>query len=129
MLAKYALYGQSKLANVLYASQLTKNYPSITTASIHPGVSASGSQLTRHMGKLDRLFIKVYTTTSGLLKLDEHEMAYNLLWAATSRGKGLVSGEVYEPVGKAVQSTKLSGDEELGRKLWEWTGKELEAYV
>ncbi|TVY83326.1 putative oxidoreductase [Lachnellula suecica] len=35
-------YGQSKLANVVYAAELARRYPSITTVSIHPGVINTG---------------------------------------------------------------------------------------
>lgn len=31
-------YGYSKLANILYAKQLAQHYPSVTFASVHPGM-------------------------------------------------------------------------------------------
>ncbi|KAL3433238.1 hypothetical protein BDV09DRAFT_186837 [Aspergillus tetrazonus] len=35
-------YGQSKLANILYARELARRYPSITSVSVHPGVVGTG---------------------------------------------------------------------------------------
>jgi NAD(P)-dependent dehydrogenase (short-subunit alcohol dehydrogenase family) len=124
-LAKFVLYGQSKLANVLYATHLAKLYPKLTVASIHPGLIA-GSNLTHHMGLLDRTLIKV--VNFHLPRITLQEGAYNTLWAATSQGEGLKSGGVYEPVGKMIKGTKLSEDEVLENKLWDWTERQLEAY-
>lgn len=35
-------YGQSKLANIVYASELAKRYPDVTTVAIHPGGNMDG---------------------------------------------------------------------------------------
>jgi NAD(P)-dependent dehydrogenase (short-subunit alcohol dehydrogenase family) len=123
--AKFALYGQSKLANVVYASQLAKHYPKITTAAIHPGVIWTG--LADHLGMLERIVVKVYCL--ALKHLSVQEGAYNTLWAATSMDKSaLQSGGVYEPVGKPVSPTKQSADKALAEELWKWTETELAAY-
>jgi retinol dehydrogenase 12 len=37
----FVRYGQSKLANILYIAELSRKYPSITFAAIHPGVVAT----------------------------------------------------------------------------------------
>jgi hypothetical protein len=125
MTAKFLLYGQSKLANVVYASQLSKHYPKITTAAIHPGVIYTG--LIDHMGLMEKILVKVVSSTLKHLSLQEG--AYNTLWAATSTDKqALKSGGVYEPVGKPVSPTKQSADERLGEELWSWTEKTLAAY-
>jgi len=101
MTAKFDLYGQSKLAGVVYASELSKHYPKITTAAIHPGVIYTG--LIDHMGILKRILVKVYSSTLKHLNLQEG--AYNTLWAATSADKSaLKSGGVYEPVGSPSRS-------------------------
>jgi NAD(P)-dependent dehydrogenase (short-subunit alcohol dehydrogenase family) len=123
--AKFILYAQSKLANVLYASYLAKLYPKLTVTSIHPGL-ITGSSLTHHMGLFDRTLIKVVNL--HLPRITLQEGAYNTLWAATSMEKGLQSGGVYEPVGKVIKGTKLSEDETLEKKLWSWTDKELQPY-
>jgi hypothetical protein len=126
--AKFVLYGQSKLANVLYASHLANLYPKLTVTAIHPGLIV-GSSLTRNMSLFDRTLIKVVNL--HLPRITLQEGAYNTVWAATSLDKGegkLKSGEVYEPVGKPVNGTKQSEDEGLQKELWEWTQRELAAY-
>ncbi|GAB1207880.1 hypothetical protein APSETT445_006615 [Aspergillus pseudonomiae] len=52
-------YGQSKLANILYARELARRYPDITTVSVHPGVITTG--LVENLGWAHRWFI--YATT------------------------------------------------------------------
>lgn len=117
-------YGQSKLANLLYARELARRYPSITSASIHPGVV--NTNLVDSLGFGNRAF--VYLTNLGKL-LKPSEGAYNQLWSATTPKSQLKTGQFYEPVG--VLSTKLdkvSRDDALATQLWEWTDKELAAY-
>ncbi|KAE9365466.1 NAD(P)-binding protein [Stipitochalara longipes BDJ] len=123
--AKFILYGQSKLANVLYASHLAKLYPKLTVTSIHPGLIL-GTNLTDQMGWFDRTLIRVVSLHLPRIKMQEG--AYNTLWAATSIDKNLQTGGIYEPVGKVVEGTKQSEDETLEEALWEWTKKELETY-
>jgi len=118
------LYAQSKLANVLYASQISKNYPNLTITAIHPGVIPTG--LAGHLTIFDRIIVKVATLNYSQITLQEG--AYNTLWAATSDTRRPQSRVVYEPVGKAVSPTKLSSDTALEEKLWEWTEKELLTY-
>lgn len=40
VLGPWMRYGYSKLANVLYAKQLAEHYPTVTFASVHPGMPA-----------------------------------------------------------------------------------------
>ncbi|KLJ06496.1 hypothetical protein EMPG_10093 [Blastomyces silverae] len=136
MLAKYTLYSQSKLANVLHAAELARRYPELTVAAIHPGVIAS-TALMRHMNCIDQFVVKM--AVRNLEHFSPQEGAYNTLWAATTtteitgtagqEGVSLESGGLYEPVGKPLEHTKLSGDEALAGKLWEWTEKEIEGYL
>lgn len=124
MAGKWFAYGQSKLANVLFASQLSRQYPDLTASAIHPGLIQSG--LTAHLGLLDRTLIKVGTLRSSYLNLQEG--AYNTLWASTVDKNCLRSGHFYEPVGEPVIGTTYSEDEALARELWDWTEKELAGY-
>ncbi|KAM4057005.1 DnaJ domain-containing protein [Hirsutella rhossiliensis] len=92
-------YGQSKLANILFARQLAKQYPHFTVSAIHPGV--------------------VQTNLINGAK--------NQLWASVS--KDVQSGEYYEPVGIADKCIALGKDDDLAKKLWDWTEKELDEYI
>lgn len=127
ILGHWIRYGQSKLANLLYAREYAKHHPSITSVSIHPGVSATG--LVTSLGFFDRWF--VYLTNIGNM-LTPEECSWNQQWAATAplgRNDGEVeSGTYYEPVGAKGRLVRSAADDELAGKLWGWTEKELEAY-
>jgi retinol dehydrogenase-12 len=117
-------YGQSKLANVLFAKELAKRYPQITAVSLHPGVV--NTELYRSTSKwflVGRLMdvAKKWAYTSV------QDGAKNQLWAATA--KEVKSGEYYTPVGVTGQGSRLSGDEKLAEKLWVWTEGEIEQYT
>ena len=50
------------------------------------------------------------------------------MWAATAERKSIKSGSFYEPVGQLEEQSKDSANPKLGKKMWEWTQKELESY-
>ena len=51
--------------------------------------------------------------------------ALNQLWAGVGAKKAeITNGGYYTPVGK-LRNNKWSTDADYGRKLWEWTEKEL----
>lgn len=120
-------YGQSKLANLLYAREIAARYPGITSVAIHPGVSETG--LVTGLGTFNRWF--VWATTLRI-KVPIEQCAWNQQWAAVApKGTGereVVSGTFYEPVGVKGGLTKAGGDDGLAKELWEWTQKELEAF-
>lgn len=123
--APWVRYGQSKLANLLYARAYAKYHPSITSVAIHPGVAMTNlakGTFTRYM---------VYAT-SWWMMVPPEACAWNQQWAATAKlGKGekeVESGKYYEPVGSKGALSRMAGDEELAEKLWTWTERELEGY-
>ena len=118
-------YGQSKLANILYARELARRYPSITSVSVHPGVVGTG--LVENLGWAKRTFVYV-TNLWKLMKPEEG--AYNQLWASTTPKGNLKNGQLYEPVGiLSSKLDKVSKDDSLAKQLWEWTDKALTDYV
>jgi retinol dehydrogenase-12 len=122
-----ARYGQSKLSNILFMSELGRRYPSLTTAAVHPGVVDTELYRTVFGGVMTPINkIKKYFYTSVV------DGAKNQLWAATwkkgdARGE-VKSGEYYTPVAVTGQGTALATDADLAGRLWEWTEKELDAY-
>ncbi|KAK5108103.1 hypothetical protein LTR62_008757 [Meristemomyces frigidus] len=120
-------YGQSKLANLLYARAYAHHHPTITSVSIHPGVADTG--LISSLGFFQRMF--VYTTTWNTM-ISTEDCALNQQWAATAaKGNGkreVVSGKYYEPVGVETVPSGAATNDELAEKLWEWTQDELSAY-
>ncbi|GAB1318368.1 Putative short-chain dehydrogenase reductase protein [Madurella fahalii] len=125
VLGRWLRYGQSKLANMLYARELAKRYPSILSFSLTPGVVATS--LVTDLGPFDRAL--VYIPNIGKMKTPE-EGTHNLLWAIVVPGDGIKPGAFYEPVGYlSPMETRASKDPELGNKLWDWTETELRKWM
>lgn len=126
--AKWMRYGQSKLANLLYARELAKRYPSITSVSVHPGFVMTDLH-SATPGFADRALMNVLTVINRTSWTPVEEGAYNQTWAATVPKGELVNGAYYEPIGvQGKLATAQSRDEELARKLWEWTQEELKSF-
>ncbi|KAL1310550.1 hypothetical protein AAFC00_000830 [Neodothiora populina] len=119
-------YGQSKLANVVYARALASRYPRITVASVHPGIAMTG--IVRDVGWFNYCF--VLATTMGRRR-PANELAWNGVWAATGPREEVQSGAYYEPVGQRVEFAKgdKRGHEALEEVLWEWTQEELRKWM
>jgi NAD(P)-dependent dehydrogenase (short-subunit alcohol dehydrogenase family) len=118
----FTRYGQSKLANALFARELAKRYPEITSVAVHPGTVntnlmepfAQSGFLQRFLGVLVKPFIA--TPETG---------ARNQLWASVS--PDVKNGEYYTPVGVVGwgRGTANARNDELAKKVWEWTEAEL----
>lgn len=117
-------YGQSKLANILYAREFATHYPEIMSVSLHPGVANTG--LVQGLDIWKKVFVKV---TSSLMMKPPNEVAWTSVWSATAQrgtGEGEVeTGVYYEPVGVRGRLGGQTGNEVLGSKLWEWTEEQL----
>ncbi|KAG9240789.1 hypothetical protein BJ878DRAFT_483524 [Calycina marina] len=117
-------YAQSKLANILFAKELARRYPSITSVVIHPGVVKTELWVSminwKGVGKIIPMIRdKFYTSVE--------DGAKNQLWAGTA--EGVNTGTYYAPVGVTGQETRTGCNMELAKKLWDWTDKELEPYT
>lgn len=121
MIDRYRLYGQSKLANILYMRELAKRYPLLAAVSIHPGTVKTGLMNYSEGSFMVSFFRKV---VMPLTSVDVEEGAKSQLWAVAS--ETLESGEYYTPVGVPGNGSAQSMDMQLSVKLWEWTQKELE---
>jgi NAD(P)-dependent dehydrogenase (short-subunit alcohol dehydrogenase family) len=116
-------YGASKAANVMFAAELARRYPSFTSVSLHPGMiksdlwgSSTESNILLKYGK---------ALVGPLMFVDIATGAFNQLYLAAGAEKSeLVNGAYYTPVGKARQN-KWASDADAGKQLWEWTEKEL----
>ncbi|KAL6404528.1 hypothetical protein AUP68_13921 [Ilyonectria robusta] len=116
-------YGQSKLANAAYARELARRYPQFTTVSVHPGSVKTDLNQSNGGSIVLRLFQAFVVPIIGVTP---QEGARNQLWAASA--KEVVSGEYYVPVGVAGKGSAFSKSEEFGKRLWEWTEKELQGH-
>lgn len=125
--APWVRYGQSKTAGLLLVAELARRYPQLTSTAVHPGVINTGLVSGLPLGA--KLVVHVGWFVQGVRMISPEEGCFNMLWAAAGDRKGIVNGELYEPVGVLSKSTSKSrADEELPGKLWGWTEKALEGY-
>ena len=117
----FTRYGQSKAANIIFASELARRYPTITSVSCHPGViDTELSTPFKNSGGWKGLGFGLVVRLMGISLADG---AKNQLWCAT--GNGVISGRFYLPVGAVGAGRGFPDDEALGKQLWEWTETEL----
>jgi NAD(P)-dependent dehydrogenase (short-subunit alcohol dehydrogenase family) len=112
-----AAYGQSKLANALFARALTRRFQgtSRTANAVHPGVIATN--LTRHMPWGVRLMMPV---ASALVMKTIAQGAATECYVATHPSLAGVSGEYFADCNLAP-SSHHSRDDALAERLWEAT--------
>lgn len=124
-MSTWTRYGQSKLANALFARQLAKERPSWTTAAVHPGVV--NTNLGQHVGNMHWVFGQLMRLASLVLTTVEAGTR-NQLWAAAAPRADVKSGEMYFPVGDLTGGHRgpYYNDDALAKKLWDWTEGELE---
>ncbi|ORY18700.1 hypothetical protein BCR34DRAFT_553326 [Clohesyomyces aquaticus] len=121
-------YGQSKLANILFTNELAARYPQITSVSIHPGVIVTDLYTSLKSNFILNVLLGFYQLLTPILPghyKSPEGGALNQTWAATTPKDKLKNGEFYTPVGKTGSGSKLSHDQGLGMKLWEYTEEEF----
>ncbi|KAK4488306.1 hypothetical protein RD792_004062 [Penstemon davidsonii] len=111
-------YGQSKLANILHANELTRRFKEegvqMTVNSLHPGVIATN--LFRHHGFIDGIlnwFAKYFT------KNIPQGAATTCYLALHPKVKG-VSGEYFMD-SNIAKASSFGQDAELAKKLWDFS--------
>ncbi|KAH7021433.1 oxidoreductase [Microdochium trichocladiopsis] len=137
-------YGQSKLANLVYASALSHHVPAssanhnkpnsktkgIKFLSVHPGAVTTGLTTTK-LSTLDRAAIKAYTLYARITMMDESQGRLSQLWVAAGAPRDeLVDGGYYMPVGRLSQDRldEMAKSEELRDELWRFTEEVLDGF-
>lgn len=115
-------YAQSKLANIIHATELDRRLKATGSETIvtccHPGIAST--ELARHLPAVAQVFLPLV----GLFLNTAAQGAWATLAAAT--GRGVIGGSYYGPKGLGEWSgkvgeasrTRRSKDEELGDQLW-----------
>lgn len=117
-------YGQSKVANILFAKKLALLYPSITSVSLHPGFVATEINTGKGGGSWWlNLLIKNAVRWVGFTVEDGTK---NQLWAGVA--PEVESGKYYDPIGVVKEGSNWVRDETKREELWQWTEKELKAH-
>lgn len=111
-------YGQSKLANLLFARELSKRLPKPgqTANAVHPGVIVTN--LGRHMNKALIATFDVLGPVFATKSIPQG--AATSLYVAVNPGAASVSGE-YWADSNVTKSSRHGRDEDLARRLWEAT--------
>jgi len=123
LLGRWRRYGQSKLANLLYARELARRVPVVLSFSITPGVV--NTRKVRGASLWEKAVVYLTARVQSV-----EEVTGNLLWAVGCEAEDVEGGAFYEPVGvRSQKETKASRDEEVAGRLWEWTKGELERWV
>lgn len=107
-------YGQSKLANLLFARALARRLRGTekTANAVHPGVIATN--LSRHMSALTRMLVPV---ANAIALKNVHQGAATQCYVATHPSLDRVSGEYFADCNVAG-SSRHARDEALGERLW-----------
>ncbi|KAI1767966.1 NAD(P)-binding protein [Hypoxylon sp. FL1150] len=114
-------YGQSKLALIGLTRELAREYPQLKSVAIHPGRILTGMAVSL---RKESLLARITAPIAPLVCVSVADGVKNHLWAATS--PDAESGRYYEPVGVAGKETAVARNEDLFRRLREWTDNELE---
>ncbi|KAI3316781.1 retinol dehydrogenase 11 [Xylariaceae sp. AK1471] len=121
-------YGQSKLAALLYAQELAQHYPSIISVSVTPGIVDTELVSTQSAFHRVSIWLSAKIMQGGIYPLKNATASQ--LWCAFGPRNEIKQGAFYEPVGVlSTITTKYTKDQELAKKLWDWTENELKKWV
>ncbi|KAL7147444.1 hypothetical protein ABFS83_06G107900 [Erythranthe nasuta] len=116
--SRWGAYGQSKLANVLHANELTRRLKEegadITANSLHPGIITTN--LFRHLGVFEGF---VSTLGRMVLKNVQQGASTTCYVALRPELKG-VSGKYFSD-NNLADASERAADKDLARKLWEFS--------
>jgi WW domain-containing oxidoreductase len=110
----WTAYGQSKLANLLFARELAKKFQGTkrTAYSVHPGVIATN--LSRHMNPILRA---IFGLSESIFLKSVEEGAATQCYVATNSEVMANSGKYFADCNLAT-TTKIAQNDELSQKLW-----------
>jgi NAD(P)-dependent dehydrogenase (short-subunit alcohol dehydrogenase family) len=113
----WVAYGQSKIANLLFAKELARRFAGTQKAAfaVHPGVIATN--LTRNMGMLTAPADVLMAISSPLVLKSVGEGAATQVWAATQPGLASISGS-YLASCNVAKPRKDTEDPAIAAKLW-----------
>ncbi|ORY59761.1 short-chain dehydrogenase/ reductase-like protein [Pseudomassariella vexata] len=129
ILGNWLRYGQSKLANIIYAAELARRHPSLKTVSVHPGVVETG--LVTNLPKWTQRAVCIINALQGVTLIKPEQGCFNQVWlAAGVKQSELVNGAFYLPIG-ILANDKLNDtamSEKLAMDLWDFTEKALDQF-
>ncbi|THH10679.1 hypothetical protein EW146_g8297 [Bondarzewia mesenterica] len=140
----YALYNQSKHANVVFAKELARRYgdKGIVSTSVNPGNLKT--ELQRHMDPISRFFTNAVAYQQNLVLYPVPYGALTQLYAGTSPESVNLNGKVRIPLpflssppdsfklrpqflvpwARVAECRPEASDPEIGKRLWEYIEQE-----
>ncbi|RFU73370.1 hypothetical protein TARUN_8892 [Trichoderma arundinaceum] len=116
-------YAASKAANILFASELAKRHPKITSVSLHPGMIKTDLYATTFENSfLLRYALGIF---GPLIYYDVPYGALTQLWVSTVEKSKLTQGAFYTPVGQLQSGNTYTKNADMQKRLWEWTEEQL----
>ena len=132
--SKWRAYGQSKLANLLFANELGKRAAAadveLTSVAAHPGYAATNLQAAGPKMSGNRFSERLIALGNKLFAQSDADGALPLIYAATS--DDLTSGQYVGPDGplgqrgkgaKPVGRSKKATNQQTASRLWEVSEK------
>ncbi|HEY2027739.1 MAG TPA: SDR family NAD(P)-dependent oxidoreductase [Myxococcales bacterium] len=108
-------YCNAKLMNILFARELARREPDITSNALHPGAIASGFGMTGAAGRIGWIF-----KLARPFLISEEKGAQTSIWAASDPSLDGVTGKYF--VKKRVRNPIAAArSDENARRLWEAT--------
>ncbi len=118
--SRWGAYGQSKLANLLFARELDRRVPALLVAAAHPGYAATHLQ----NGHGSALLAGVMRIGNAVLAQSDQAGALPSIYAATM--PDVRSGDYWGPgfaelrgAPKRVGRSKAASDDAMASRLWE----------
>ena len=108
-------YAQSKLAVILFASELARQYPDIRSYSLHPGVV--GTKIVRP----DRngLLLNIGWALMKPFVLSPKRGAQTSVYLVAATPAPEPNGQYFDEHKRAMKPSRLAQDAQLARELWE----------
>lgn len=117
---------QSKLANLIYASELARRYPqsNIKFIAVHPGAVSTG--LATNVSFAHKIMLWLFFFFNNISLMEEYQGRLSQLWAAAGAPRSeLVDGGFYMPVGRLSNDRlavdKIASSPKLAEELWDYT--------
>ena len=115
---RWTAYGQSKLANLLFARELGKRAPELTVATAHPGYAATNLQTAPGLGG------RVMALGNRVLAQSDADGALPQLYAVSM--PGVSTGDYYGPsrlfgmrgAPHKVHAPRAAKDDAVAARLW-----------
>ena len=115
-------YGTSKLANILFTRQLSKELQQATTNCLHPGVVSTN--IAQGQGGIFGLFFNM----AQRFMLTPLQGAQTLLFLCNSDKVHHLSGLYFDKC-KEKSPAKKARSDETAQKLWDWTLQQCQPYL